>query len=95
MDSLALKAMPVSMIHRSEEQGLDWTIMGLYPKEVERAEPRDTQANMDAIIAERSAEHAWDYLGKQGHASTRFCEMLTKMMNWRRSMPGKHILKIV
>ena len=30
------------------------------------AEPRDTQADVDALIEELSAEHAWDYLGKQG-----------------------------
>jgi hypothetical protein len=40
--------------------------MGLYPEEVERAEPRDTQADVDAIIEELSAEHNWDFLGKQG-----------------------------
>ena len=65
-DSLSLKRMPVSAIRRSEERGLDWTTMGLYPEEVERSEPRDTQADVDALIEELSAEHAWDYLGKQG-----------------------------
>lgn len=40
--------------------------MGLFPEEVEHAEPRDTQADVDALIEELSAEHAWDYLGKQG-----------------------------
>jgi len=39
--------------------------MGLYPEEVERAEPRDTQADVDALIEEMSTEHSWDYLGKQ------------------------------
>jgi hypothetical protein len=65
-DSLSLKAMPASMIRHCEENGLDWTTMGLYAEEVERAEPRDTQEDVDAIIQELSAEHAWDYLGKQG-----------------------------
>ncbi len=65
-DSLSLKAMPASMIRHDEEKGLDWTTMGLYAEEVERAEPRDTQEDVDAIIQELSAEHAWDYLGKQG-----------------------------
>jgi len=65
-DSLSLKRMPASAIRRSEENGLDWTTMGLYPEEVEHAEPRDTQADVDALIEELSAEHAWDYLGKQG-----------------------------
>jgi hypothetical protein len=65
-DGLSLKAMPASMIRHCEEKGLDWTTMGLYAEEVERAEPRDTQEDVDAIIHELSAEHAWDYLGKQG-----------------------------
>ena len=65
-DSLSLKRMPASAIRRSEEKGLDWTSMGLYPEEVEHAEPRDTQADVDAVIEELSAVHAWDYLGKQG-----------------------------
>src|SRR3972149_11212632 len=65
-DSLSLKRMPASAIRRSEDMGLDWTTMGLYPEEVEQAEPRDTQAEVDALIEELSAEHAWDYLGKQG-----------------------------
>ena len=64
-DSLSLKRMPTSAIRRSEEKGLDWTTMGLYPEEVERAEPRDTQADVDALIEEMSTEHSWDYLGKQ------------------------------
>ena len=40
--------------------------MGLYSEEVEKAEPRDTQTDVDKIIEEFSAEHNWDYLGKQG-----------------------------
>lgn len=65
-DSLSLKRMPATAIHRSEEDGLDWTTMGLYPEDIERAEPRDTQADVDSVIKELSAEHNWDYLGKQG-----------------------------
>lgn len=65
-DSLSLKRMPSSAIRRSEVNGLDWTTMGLYPEEVEKAEPRDTQADVDEIVEELSAEHNWDHLGKQG-----------------------------
>jgi hypothetical protein len=65
-DSQSLRRMPASAIRRSEEKGLDWTTMGLYPEEVELAEPRDTQADVDALIEELSAVHAWDYLGRQG-----------------------------
>jgi len=65
-DSLSLRRMPASAIRRSEEMGLDWTTMSLFPEEVEPAEPRDTQDEVDALIEELSSEHAWDYLGKQG-----------------------------
>jgi len=65
-DSLSLKHMPASAIRRSEENGLDWTTMGLAPEEVEKAEPRDTQTDVDKIVEEFSAEHNWDHLGKQG-----------------------------
>jgi hypothetical protein len=65
-DSLSLKRMPASAIRRSEENGLDWTTMGLYPEEVEKAEPRDTKVDVDEIVEELSAVHNWDYLGKQG-----------------------------
>jgi hypothetical protein len=65
-DSLALKCMPTSAIRRSEENGLDWTTIGLYPEEFEKAGPCDTQADVDEIVEELSAEHNWDYLGKQG-----------------------------
>lgn len=65
-DSLSLKRMPASAIRRSEEDGLDWTSMGLYLEEVEKAEPRDTQTDVDEIVEELSAEHNWDHLGKQG-----------------------------
>ena len=65
-DSLSLKRMPASAIRRYEEKGLGWTSMELYLEEIERAEPRDTQDDVDALIKKLSAEHAWDYLGKQG-----------------------------
>ena len=65
-DSLSLKRMPASSIRLSEENGLDWTTMGLGLEDVENAEPRDTQTDVDKIIEMLSAEHNWDYLGKQG-----------------------------
>ena len=65
-DSVSLKSMPSSAIRRCEEKGSDWTSMVLYLEDIERAEPRDTQEDVDTLIEELSAEHAWDYLGKQG-----------------------------
>ena len=36
-DSISLRHMPAFAIRRSEEAGLDWTSMGLYPEDVEKA----------------------------------------------------------
>jgi len=81
-DSLSLKRMPVSAIRRSEEKGLDWTTMGLYPEEVEPAKPRDTQADVDAVIEELSAEHAWVYLGKQGQRIKQILRKVDEDDDW-------------
>lgn len=50
LSSPSLKAMPASMIRHDEEKGLDWTTMGLYAEEIERAEPHDTQDDFICII---------------------------------------------
>ena len=65
-DSISLKSLRPSAIRRCEENGLDWTTMCLYAEEIEPAKPRDTQNDVDAVVEELEAEHAWDYLGKQG-----------------------------
>ena len=39
--------------------------MGLYPEKVERAQLRDTQDDVDALIKKLSVEHSRDHLGKQ------------------------------
>ena len=66
-DSLSLKKMSVSKIQRFEEDGLDWTSMCLYSIDIEPAEERDTQDDVDELTERLTEEHAWDYLGKQGH----------------------------
>ncbi len=65
-DSLTLRQIPDSAIEHCEEEGLDWGTMGLYAHEVEPATPRDKPADVDEVLAEISAEHAWAYLGEQG-----------------------------
>jgi hypothetical protein len=65
-DSLTLRQIPDSAIEYCEEDGLDWGTMGLYAHEVVLATLRDKPADVDQVLAERSAEHAWAYLGAQG-----------------------------
>jgi hypothetical protein len=65
-DSITLKQMPVEIIERSEEDGLDWSVMGLYASEVKSASPRDKLHQVDQVKAEIEDAHEMDYLGEQG-----------------------------
>lgn len=65
-DSVTLKQMPVEMIERCEEDGLDWSVMGLYAREVVVASPRDKIHQVDQVKAEIEDVHEMDYLGEQG-----------------------------
>lgn len=65
-DSITLKQMPVEMIECCEEDGLDWSSMGLYASEVMSASPRDKIHQVDQVKAEIENAHEMDYLGEQG-----------------------------
>ncbi|GAP62001.1 hypothetical protein ARMA_0424 [Ardenticatena maritima] len=65
-DSHTLRNMPARMIEECEENGMDWRTMYLAFEDLERAEPRDTEADVAATIAELERRHAWAYLGEQG-----------------------------
>jgi hypothetical protein len=65
-DSVTLQNMPDAAIEQCEEQGLDWTQMGLEASEVEPATPRDTEKDVARIIETLSQKHAWSWLGEEG-----------------------------
>jgi hypothetical protein len=65
-DSLTLKQMPEEMIQRCEEDGLDWSHMGLYASEVAPASPRDKIHQVEDVRAELEQKHHMDYLGEEG-----------------------------
>ncbi|MCP4536714.1 MAG: hypothetical protein GY832_06165 [Chloroflexi bacterium] len=73
-DSATLRHMPDWVIVQSEEQGLDWTLMGVEIHDVELADPRDTERDVAQAIEALSQEHAWSWLGEEG---TRIGEILT------------------
>jgi len=58
--------MPSEMITACEEQGLDWGVYFVSPQDLEPAEPRDTQADVEQAVEELARQHAWDWLGKEG-----------------------------
>jgi hypothetical protein len=66
-DSYTLRhEIPSEMITACEEQGLDWAIYFVCPHDLEPAEPRDTQADVEQAVEELARQHAWDYLGEEG-----------------------------
>lgn len=65
-DSLTLNQMPDEMIERCEEDGLDWSSMGLYAREVAPASPRDKIHQVETVRAEIADKHQMDHLGEQG-----------------------------
>jgi len=65
-DSITLKQMPVEMIERCEEDGLDWSSMGLYASEVQPVSPRDKIHQVQQVKAELEDAHHMDHLGEQG-----------------------------
>lgn len=65
-DSVTLKQMPVEIIERCEEDGLDWSVMGLFASDVISASPRDKLHQVDRVKAEIEDAHEMDHLGEQG-----------------------------
>ena len=65
-DSVTLKDMSPSVIDKCEEEGWAWTQMYLYPTDVERTEPRDTEEDVDEVAGQIEARHRWSHLGKEG-----------------------------
>lgn len=65
-DSITLKQMPDEMISRCEENGLDWSRMGLYASEVAPASPRDKIHQVKRVKADLEEKHQMDHIGEEG-----------------------------
>jgi hypothetical protein len=62
-DSITLKNMPESVIAHCEEQGLDWSTMGLQADEVARTAARDTEADVARVKILLEGQFGWLSLG--------------------------------
>ncbi len=65
-DSVTLRHVPGWVIAQSAERGLDWTLMGIEIRDVELADPRDTERDVAQAVEALSREHAWSWLGEEG-----------------------------
>jgi len=66
LDSITLRSFSEDYVRQREEEGLDWTIMNLWIDEVEPAQPRDTEKDVQLAIREFSHIHSWNHLGEEG-----------------------------
>lgn len=66
LDSITLRSFSEDYVRQCEEDGLDWTSMNLWIDEVEPAEPRDTEKDVQLAVGEFSHIHSWNSLGEEG-----------------------------
>ena len=65
-DSVTLQNLPDAYISDAEEQGLGWDTYYLAREDVELAEPRDREQDVEATRNEIGAKFAWHHLGEEG-----------------------------
>ena len=58
--------MPRYFVDQSEEAGLEYARMFLWPEDVKFAECRDTEEDAAKTFAESSKSHSWSWLGEEG-----------------------------
>lgn len=65
-DSYTLNNMPHSYLEQSEIEGLDWQRFYLRVDDIEPAQSRDTQRDVDEAVDGISSRIGWLYLGEEG-----------------------------
>ncbi len=65
-DSYTLKEMPRSYLEQSEMEGLDWQRFLLLIEDIEQAQSRDTQRDVDDVTDEIYSRIGWYSLGEEG-----------------------------
>ncbi len=65
-DSITLKNIPSDYIDRSEEEDLDYSIMYLWLEEIESAEYRDSEEDVQRILGEINHGKKWFWAGDKG-----------------------------
>jgi hypothetical protein len=73
-DSHTLKRMPQSYLEQSETEGLDWQQFYLEVDDIQHAQSRDTQGDVDEVVDEIASRVHWYSLGEAGK---RIQEVLT------------------
>jgi hypothetical protein len=65
-DSMTLKNMPKPFLEESEVGGLDWRVMYVGIEDVQAAQPRDTQMDVQKAVKEIEGNIGWLGIGEEG-----------------------------
>jgi hypothetical protein len=85
-DSITLKDMPEKYVKKSEQEGLDWSKIYLYEREVEPIKSRDTEQNTKNGRIEIKKRFEWIGIGPEG-------ELIQSVINSAESFKGWDVLK--
>lgn len=66
LDSITLRSLPKWYLERCEQRGEDWSVIYLRPNELEPAEPRDTEQDVQRAVQEIEARVRWLGIGPEG-----------------------------
>jgi hypothetical protein len=65
-DSVTLSKMPSESIRHAEDEGDDWTMMGVYNTDLILTKARDTPEDVEEMLEHLEYIHRWDFLGEEG-----------------------------
>jgi Calcium binding len=65
-DSVTLARIPSESIRLAEDEGDDWTMMGVTKTELELTIARDTPEDVEDMLDHLEHIHQWDFLGEEG-----------------------------
>jgi len=95
-DSVTLKNTPDWVIQKCETEGLDWSRMHLQSDQVELANPRDTEKDIEEIVKKLKSKYAWLYLGEEGKRIQAVLEGVSPDDYWTALKRwGEHLAKVM
>lgn len=78
-DRIRLRTVPQESMEGCEDEGLDWTQMGFSAGDLELAEARDTEEQVQQIGKEIEHTHYYSWLGEEGKCIGRILEAVLKV----------------
>jgi len=95
-DSVTLKNTPVWVIEKCETEGLDWSRMHLHSDQVEFANSRDTEKDIEEIVKKLKSRYAWLYLGEEGKRIQAVLDEVSPDDHWTALKRwGEHLAKVM